>query len=435
MSDRSWSARAHAVFPGGSLGEYNLPRDLTTVLTHGQGCKVYDTTGREFIDLTMGWGSVMLGHAHPAIVEAVTAQVARGSNFAYITEAALMLAEELVRAIPCAEKVRFCASGTEATMYALRLARAYTGRPKVVKFEGAYHGANETGVMSLFPRQLYDFPRAEPTSAGVDGSVAAHTLIAPYNDLERTTRIVATHSHEIAAMIVEPLHRCTTPRPGFLQGLRALTHAHGIPLIFDEVVTGFRLAYGGAQEYYGVTPDLAAYGKGLGGGYPIGVIAGRADLLDLCDEARLGEEQYVWFASSLGGNPITATAALVLLHEMKRPAVYARFCAKGEQLRQGLRDLLAELEIPAQVLGDGPLCAVAFTEQPVTDYRSAQRADGAKARAFTLGLFARGIFLNPMSTKFYLSLAHEEKDLAHILDIACTVLKTGQFRPPRGRSF
>jgi glutamate-1-semialdehyde 2,1-aminomutase len=418
-----WASRSWNVFPGGSLGEYNLPQELAVVLTHGQGSKVYDTLGREFIDLTMGWGSVMLGHAHKGIAAAVRKQVELGSNFAYISRPTLELAERMVEAIPCAEKVRFCASGTEATMYSTRFARAFTGRSKIIKFEGAYHGANAVGTLSLFPQKLLNFPTAEPTSAGFLKSAYDNTLIAPYNDLETTARIISRNASEIASVIVEPLHRCTTPEPGFLEGLRQVTSRYNVLLIFDEVVTGFRLAYGGAQEYYGVTPDLAAYGKGLGGGYPIGAIAGRADILDLCTEANLGQNNYVWFASSVGGNPITTTAALATLKEMRRPGTYQRFFAIGHKLRQGFRAILEDLNIEAQVLGDGPLSAISFTDQPVTDYRSAFQADGARARAFTLGLFANGIFLNPMSTKLYVSLAHSDEDIAKIHNVAFEVLK------------
>ncbi len=423
MTQTQWAGRAWNAFPGGSLGEYNLPQDLSIVLTHGQGSKVYDTLGREYIDLTMGWGSVILGHAHNGIAQAVKKQVDQGSNLAYVSQPTLELAEALIEAIPCAEKVRFCASGTEATMYAVRFARAFKNRSKIVKFEGAYHGANEIGTMSLFPRKLLDFPKNEPTSAGFPQNVVDNVLIAPYNDLETTTRILRDNASEIAAVIVEPLHRCTTPEPGFLEGLRRVTQENDILLIFDEVVTGFRLAYGGAQEYYGVTPDLAAFGKGLGGGYPIGAIAGRADILDLCGEANLGQDNYVWFASSIGGNPVTATAALATLKELRKPDTYSRFFAIGEKLRQGFRAMLEELNLKAQVLGDGPLSAVSFTDQRVVDYRTAFQADSTKGRAFTLGLFANGIFLNPMSTKLYVSLAHSDEDINKVHEIAFEVLQ------------
>lgn len=425
------SERALAVFPAGSPGEYHLPPDLVTVLVRGEGAAVWNAEGRRFTDFTMGWGSVLLGHAHPSVVEAVRRAVGMGSNFSYTSEASLELAEELVRAVPCAERVRFCASGTEATAYAVRLARACTGRPKVLKFEGAYHGANAVGTVSLFPRRLLAFPQPEPTSAGLPRGAVAEILVAPFNDLETTARIVEMHRHALAAIIAEPLHRCTPPRPGFLQGLRDLATNVGALLIFDEVVTGFRLAYGGAQEYYGVRPDLAALGKALGGGHPIGAVVGRADLLDLFREDRLGGDSYVWFASSLGGNPVSAAAALAVLAELRRPSIYARLFGLGEAFREGLRAVLKEEGVAAQVQGDGPLAAVLFTDREIVDYRTAAGADRARARAFLLGLFRRGIFLNPMSTKWYLSLAHSDADVARFLDTARAALREDCRTPGR----
>jgi len=415
--------RSHAVFPGGSLGEYNLPPELSVVLERGEGATVRDTEGRAFLDFTMGWGSLLLGHAHPAVVEAVRRQAALASNFAYVSAPALALGEELRQAVPCAERVRFCASGTEATAYAVRLARAWAGRPRVLKFEGAYHGANEVGTVSLFPRRLLDFPQGEPTSAGIPATAVADVLVAPYNDLETTAAIVDAHRADLAGVIVEPLHRCTPPRPGFLRGLRELTAARGLLLIFDETVTGFRLAYGGAEEYYGVRPDLACLGKALGGGYPLGAVVGRADVLDLVREDRLGDPRYVWFASSAGGTPVSAAAALATLGELRRPGVYDRLFGLGEALRSGLRAVLKEEGVTAHVQGDGPLAAVVFTDREVVDYRTAFHADRARARAFLLGLFRRGIFLNPMSTKLYLSLAHTEGHVARFLELARLALR------------
>ena len=423
MPENEWGVRSWRVFPGGSLGEYNLPPELSIVLSRGDGARVYDAEGNEFVDYTMGWGSVILGHAHPGIVEAVVRQTKLGSNFSYVSEPALKLAEELVRTVPCAQKVRFCASGTEATMYAVRFARAFKKRDKIVKFEGAYHGGNDFGAVSLFPQELLDFPSSNPTSAGITKAFCNEILIAPYNDLETTSRIIAENAPDIAAVIVEPLHRCTTPLPGFLQGLRELTRKHDILLIFDECVTGFRLAYGGAQQYYGVVPDLAALGKALGGGFPVGAIVGRADILDLCNEADLGQEKYVWFASTLGGNPVTAAASLATLEELRKPGTYEHLFAMGEKLRSGFRALLAEMGIVAQVLGDGPLCALSFTHEQVIDYRTAFRADRAKGRSFALGLFRNGIFLNPMSTKLYLSLAHGDDEIRAIHSAARKVLE------------
>jgi glutamate-1-semialdehyde 2,1-aminomutase len=415
--------RSLAVFPGGSLGEYNLPPDLAVVLVRGEGATVWDAEGRAFVDFTMGWGSVLLGHAHPAVVEAVRRQAGDALNFAYVSGPALALAEELQRAVPCAERVRFCASGTEATAYAVRLARAFTGRPKILKFEGAYHGANEIGTVSLFPRRLLDFPRGEPTSAGVTPAAVEDVLVAPYNDLSITRSIADRYRHELAGIIVEPLHRCTRPGPGFLDGLRAVASDAGALLIFDETVTGFRLAYGGAQEYYGVRPDLATLGKALGGGQPLGAVVGRGDVMDLVREDRMGDARYVWWASSTGGNPVAAAAANATLAELRRPDVYKRLFGLGDAVRSGLRDLLRRERVTAHVQGDGPLAAVIFTDRDVTDYRTAFAADRGRARRFTLGLFRRGVFLNPMSTKLYLSLAHTEAEIDRFLGAAQATLR------------
>jgi len=415
--------RSFRLFPGGSFGEFNIPRELSTVLSHGKGSKVYDVFGKEFIDYSISWGSVILGHAHPAITEAVRNQIEKGSSFSYVNEVALELAEELHRAIPCAEKIRFAASGTEATFYGLRFAKAYTGRPKVLKFEGAYHGAHDIGVTSLFPRRLHPFPKPEPTSAGITQRVQEEVLIAPFNDLETTRNIIDQHGDEIACVIMEPLQRCTPPEKGFLEGVRKLTEERGILLVFDEVVTGFRLAYGGAQEYYGVVPDLAAFGKAMGGGYPIAAICGRADILDLCTEDRMGEERYTWFASTLAGNPVSASASLATLRELRKPGTYDQLHGLGRQLREGFKKLLQELRISGQVLGDGPLCQVLFIEEPVRDYRTAFKANREKGRQFVLELFKNGIFLNPMGTKLYLSLAHTDEDLQKMLDISREALK------------
>jgi glutamate-1-semialdehyde 2,1-aminomutase len=415
--------RSFQLFPGGSFGEFNIPRDLSTVLSHGKGSRLYDVFGKEFIDYSISWGSVILGHAHPAITEAVRKQIEKGSSFSYVNEVALELGEELVRAIPCAEKIRYASSGTEATFYCLRFAKAYTGKEKVLKFEGAYHGAHDTGVMSLFPKILYPFPTPEPTSAGISKKVEEEVLIAPYNDLHTTRDIIDQYGNEIACVIMEPLQRCTSPEKGFLEGIRKMTEEKGILLIFDEVVTGFRLAYGGAQEYYGVTPDLAAFGKAMGGGYPIAAICGRADILDLCAEAMLGEERYIWFASTLAGNPVSAAASLATLKELRKPGTYERLHGLGRQLREGFKRLLRELGIPGQVLGEGPLCQVLFTEEPVRDYRTAFKANKEKGRQFALELFKNGIFLNPMGTKLYLSLAHTDEDLQKMLEIGQQVLE------------
>jgi glutamate-1-semialdehyde 2,1-aminomutase len=404
----SIAARALAAFPAGiSNGEFGLPAEALVAMERGEGARLWDTDGKEYLDFSIGWGSALVGHACPEVVEAVVRQAPRGSNFAYLNENALKLAEEIKRVSPAAEHLRFCASGTEATMYCARLARAFSDKPKLLKFEGAYHGANEAGVTSLFPKRRLDYPQPEHTSAGTP-SVDAELLVAPYNDLERTAAIMRGHRHALAGVIMEPLQRCIPPEPGFVQGVRRLCDELRLLLIFDEVVTGFRLAYGGAQECYGVVPDLIAYGKALGGGHPIGAFGGRRDVMDLVNEHHIGSDRYVWMASTLGGNPISTAAANAALSVLRRPGTYERLHALGRSFREALRTTLGGRQVIAQVIGDGPLAQIVFTDAKVNDYRSSARGDKEKARRMMLGLFARGVFLNPMGTKLYLSIAHDE---------------------------
>jgi glutamate-1-semialdehyde 2,1-aminomutase len=400
--------RALGVFPAGiANGEFGLPPEKLVVIERGDGCRLWDTAGREYLDFSLGWGSCLVGHARPAVVQAVRKQAERGSNFAYLNTHALALAEEIARVCPAVERLRFCASGTEATMYCQRLARGFTGKPKILKFEGAYHGADETGVTSLFPHRRLDFPEPELTSAGTP-MASELLLVAPFNDLEAARSIITEHALELAGVIVEPLQRCIPPVPGFLEGLREICSAEGVLLIFDEVVTGFRLAYGGAQAYYGVVPDLVAYGKALGGGYPIGAFGGRAEVMEMVNEHRIGGPDYVWMASTLGGNPISTAAANATLAVLRRPGTYDRLHAIGHTLRQSMRQVLAWHGLAAQVIGDGPLAQMVFTADPIRDYRSTQTGNRELARTLMLALFDRGVFLNPMGTKLYLSIAHDE---------------------------
>ncbi len=403
----SFRERALALFPAGSNGEYGIPPELVPVIERGQGCRVWDTDGREFLDMTMAWGAALVGHAHPKVVEAATRQAALGANFAAVNRRSVELAERIAALSPCAERIRFVASGTEATMLCLRVAQAATGRPKVLKFEGAYHGQHPVGITSMLNGQPSALPQSDPSGTGASW-VARDVLVATYNDLDATSQILRDHAHELAAVIVEPLHRCLTPAPGFLQGLRDLTRSLGIVLVFDEVVTGFRLALGGAQEYYGVSPDLVAYGKGLGGGFPLGAYAGRADLMEVVNEHRLPGPNYAWSASTTGGNPVSCAAALATLDLLSKPGLYPRLHAAGRRLRQRIGEALAQAGEVAQVLGDGPLAQAAFSARPVTDQASWLASDRARGRALMYGLLRGGVFLNPMGTKLYLSLAHDD---------------------------
>jgi glutamate-1-semialdehyde 2,1-aminomutase len=400
--------RSQLVFPAGCNGEFDLPAALAIVIDRGKGCELWDAEGRRMLDFSMGWGSVLIGHARPEIIEAVSQRVALGSNFAYVSAPAVELAEEIVRLSPACESVRFCASGTEATMYCMRLARAFTGKPRVLRFEGAYHGAHDVGVTSLFPPATGPFPTPRPTSDGLAIDAANSVLVAPFNDLETTGQILKEHASQLAAVIVEPLQRCVSPTPGFLQGLRELCTSHGVLLVFDEVVTGFRLAYGGAQEYYGVVPDLVAYGKALGGGMPIGAFGGSRDIMELVREDRLGKQSYVWVASTLGGNPVSSAAALATLRILRSEGTYDHLHKLGDYLRQGMRKVLQRTGLAAHVIGDGPLAQVIFNTANPRDYRTTRHSDPAFARRVMLELFRRGILLNPMGTKLYVSLAHNE---------------------------
>lgn len=408
---RSFRERALAAFPAGSNGEYDIPPELVTVLERGLGCRVWDTEGREYLDMTMAWGAALVGHAHPKVLEAARRQAELGGNFAAINRRSLELAERLQAISPCAERVRFVASGTEATMLCLRVAQAATGRPKVLKFEGAYHGQHPVGVTSLLGASQPVLPASDPSGTGAPWT-REDVLVAPYNDLAASEKIITAHASEIAAVIVEPLHRCLKPADGFLAGLRAVTRRHGIVLIFDEVVTGFRLALGGAQEYYGVSPDLVAYGKALGGGFPLGAYAGSAELMDVVAENHLGAGRYAWSASTTGGNPVSSAAALATLEILSEPGLHKRLHAAGAQLRKKLAAaLLARGEI-GQILGDGPLAQVAFASEPVTTQRAWWASDRARGRAMMLALLRSGVFLNPMGTKLYLSLAHDDQAIA-----------------------
>lgn len=411
----SWTSRALRRFPGGSNGEFGIPPELLVVPERGSGARIWDTQGREFLDFTMAWGSALVGHAHPKVVEAATAAARDGINFASLNRRSIELAERIASVSPCAERIRFVASGTEATLLCLRVAHAATGRPKVLRFEGAYHGQHAVGVAGMLHSRPTALPACDPAGAGAPWT-EHDVLVAPYNDLEETTRIVEAHAASLAAVIVEPLHRCLKPRPGFLEGLRELTRRRGIVLIFDEVVTGFRLAPGGAQEYYGVVPDLVAYGKALGGGFPIGAFAGRTEIMEVLEERRLPGPRYVWSASTTGGNPVSCAAALATLDLLLQPGVHAELHALGRRFREGLQSVIRNAGESAQILGDGPLGQVAFSAEPVVDQASWLASDRARGARLMLELLARGIFLNPMGTKLYLSLDHSEAVLSGFME-------------------
>ena len=414
--------RARQRLPGGVLGTSRYADDVGFVVKHGKGSKIYDVSGREYIDYVMASGPMVLGHAHPAVVAAVRAQLEGGTTYFMVTEAIIELAEEICRAVPCAEQVRFTSTGSEATFFALRVARTARQRDKILKFEGGYHGAHDYSMMSSTPRSPKAFPAPVPDSSGIPHSLEAEVLIAPFNDLATVEGIVATHADELAAVIVEPFQRLIPPQPGFLQGLREITRRHGILLVFDEVVTGFRLAYGGAQQYYGVVPDIACVGKIVGGGFPLAAVCASADLMRPFDPGQDGKGDFISQSGTLNGNPIAAVAGLATLAELRKPGAYERFHGTGGRLMAGLAELARKSGLPAQVVGEPVLFDILFTGEPVTDYRSLQKADGALARTFTTELIKRGVVKN--TQKMYMSLAHTDSDVARTLQACEDALKT-----------
>jgi glutamate-1-semialdehyde 2,1-aminomutase len=415
-------AMAARRLPGGVLGSTRYADEAAFIVKRGQGSKLYDVSGREYIDYLLGSGPLILGHAHPAVVAAVREQLEHGTTYFLVNERIVALADEICQAVPCAEQVRFTVSGSEATFFALRAARAFRQREKVLKFEGGYHGSHDYALMSSSPRTPKAFPAATADSAGIPHVIEGEVLIAPYNDLATVEALLAVHADALAAVIVEPFQRLIPPAPGFLQGLRELTGRHAIPLIFDEVVTGFRFAYGGAQEYYGVVPDLAALGKIVGGGFPLAAVCGRQDIMRAFDPRLDSTPDFVAQVGTLNGNPVAAVAGLATLAELRKPGTYARLREIGCTLRDGLAALVRDSGVPAQVVGETAVFDVVFTNQPVTDYRSMLSADGTLMRTFNDGCLQRGIVKG--GQKIYVSLAHTDADIARTLEIFADVLAT-----------
>ena len=402
--------KARQFMPAGGLG--NTSAEI--ILRSGQGSRVWDESGNEYIDYLIGSGPMFAGHAHPRVTAAVREQIELGSTFFANNRYAIELAEAIADAVPCAEQVRFVSSGTEADAYAMRLARAFRGRDKILKFEGGYHGMSDTGLQSLAPKRPGNFPRPAPDSAGIPAGVGDEVLVAPYNDLDAVANLIREHRGEIAGVIVEPVQRIIPPVEGFLEGLRELTAKHDVVLIFDEVVTGFRMAYGGAQEYYGITPDLCTLGKACGGGYPLAAIAGREEIMALFDASRAGEGRFLFQIGTLSGNPIAAVAGLATLEVLREPGTYERVNAMGARLMEGFAERLREHGFTATVLGVPACFEAVFAPGPITDYRGTLRGDASVGRRLNELLLERGIIKG--ETKYYLSIAHTDEDVQQTFD-------------------
>jgi len=366
--------------------------------------------GNEYVDYLIGSGPMLLGHGHPEVMEAVLEQLPKGQTFFANNTLGIELAEVICDAVPCAEQLRYVSTGGEADMYAIRLARAYTGREKIVKFEGGYHGMSAEAQMSLAPSKRVNFPQAVPDSAGIPADVGENVLVAPFNDPVYIQSLLSEFGNYVAAIIVEPLQRIIPPAPGFLELLRQECDRYGIVLIFDEVVTGFRFAYGGAQEYYGVTPDVTTLGKVIGGGFPLAAIVGRRDIMAHFDKSDVGADKWLMQLGTLSGNPIAAAAGLKSLEILRRKGAYQRFISIGETVSQMIENALDQTGVPFHIVGHPTLFEVVFHDSQPLDYRMVQNGDAQAAKAWNDTLLANGIFKSPGKT--YPSLVLNEEDLA-----------------------
>ena len=407
---------AFRYMPGGSLGNIMMKQEEAFLIAKGKGSRVWDVSGNEYIDYMLGSGPQFLGHAHPEVTAALKDALDNGLTFFQTNEASVKMAEEVVHAVPCADQVRFTTSGSDADFQALRIARAFRKRDKVLKFEGGYHGTSDHLWLSITHTDDVEYPFAViPESAGIPKTVTELTLVAPYNDLETTTAIIEKHQDELAAVIIEPVQRIISPVPGFLEGLREITAHYNIPLIFDEVVTGFRMAYGGAQEHFGIVPDMATYGKVIGGGMPLAAVVGKEEIMAVCDSFKKEKSDFVSMVGTLSGNPLAVTAGLTTLQVLKQPGTYDKVNAKGKKLMDALEEAFKQVGISVQVSGMETCFDVYFTDQPVRTYRDGLRADKDMFEKYLKAMRKHGILKG--GQKFYVGVCHTEADIEQTIAI------------------
>jgi glutamate-1-semialdehyde 2,1-aminomutase len=382
-------------------------------IVSGRGSKIFDADGNEFIDYVGSWGPLILGHSPPPVVDALKQAVERGSTFGAPTELEVTLARMIAAAMPSIEMVRFVNSGTEATMSALRLARAFTGRDKIIKFAGGYHG-HADGLLVKGGSGLATL--GLPGSPGVPQSYAQNTLVVPYSNSEAVARLFGSYPDEIAAVIVEPVAAnmgVVPPQPGFLDNLRRLTADNGALLIFDEVITGFRVAYGGAQTIYGITPDLTCLGKVIGGGLPVGAYGGKRKIMEMI--APIGP---VYQAGTLSGNPLAMTAGIETLKVLSRPDIYERLEKTSSRLEAGIAEALSSSDIKLNISRFGSLLTIFFTDNPALDYESVSGADTALFGRFFQQLLSQGIYWPPSQFEAaFVSLAHSDEDIQNTIAV------------------
>jgi glutamate-1-semialdehyde 2,1-aminomutase len=414
-------ARAQKILPGGvdsPVRAFKAVGGDPLFIKAAKGARLEDVDGNTYIDYVMSWGPLIHGHAPRGLVKVLCDATRLGTSYGAPTEAEVMLGEKVRSLMPSMERVRFVNSGTEATMSALRLARAATGRDRIIKFEGCYHGHADPFLVKAGSGAT---TLGTPTSPGVPRKAVQHTLLAAYNDLSSCERLCDTHRHQIAAVVVEPLAGnmgVVLPADGFLAGLRDLCDRNGMLLIFDEVISGFRLASGGAQQVWKVKPDLTCLGKIIGGGLPVGAYGGRADLMEYISPAGP-----VYQAGTLSGNPLAMAAGLWALDALSK-ALYKRLARLGGMLALGLTDAAREAGVPLQVNALGSLLTPFFTSAPVRDYRSALQANSLQYAAFFRGMLARGIYPPPSQFEaWFLSAAHTEADVRKTIRAARAAMK------------
>jgi glutamate-1-semialdehyde 2,1-aminomutase len=415
-------ARARQVIPGGVNSPVRAFRAVggqPVFIDHGAGAYLYDVDGNQYIDYVGSWGPLILGHAHPQVVEAVTAAARRGTSYGAPTEAETRLAELVIEAVPSIELVRFVNSGTEATMSALRVARAATGREKIIKFAGGYHGHADMLLVAAGSGAL---TLGAPDSPGVPAGATAQTLVVAYNDLAATRAAFERYPDEIAAIIVEPVAGnmgCVPPVAGFLQGLRDLTTQYGAILIFDEVMTGFRVAHGGAQALYGVAPDMTCLGKIVGGGLPAAAYGGTRAIMSLVSPAGP-----VYQAGTLSGNPLAMAAGATQLELLKQPGVYERLDALTAALGEGVGAAARVAGVPIYQTRVGSMFTTFFSAAPVVDEASAKRADTQAFAAFFGALLDEGVYIAPSQFEAgFVSLAHSDDDIARTVAAAQVAMR------------
>lgn len=408
--------------PGAGLGSYSLPDDVRFVIHKGEGSRLQDVRGRWYIDYVGGAGALILGHAFPTVVDAVKEQTERGLHFfGTLNEQCIQLAEHLVPVIPCAERIAFTTTGSEATAYAMRTARAATGRSKILKFEGAYHGNHDYSAFSVTPSALSNYPQGRPDTGGLPSNMVDNVLVSPYNDLETVRKIAEENRDDLAAIIVEPLQRIIMPTEGFLQGLRKLCDDNDILLIFDEVVTGFRLGVGGAQEYFGVLPDLASYGKIVGGGGPLGCVGGKAEYMDLMSPLNKGQANYSYVNGTLHGNPVAAAAGLATLAELTKPNFYKDMHALADDVCKACQEVLDKNRIPAIAAGEGSFWQILFMDKPPVNHADVMNSDMASSRALDLAQMHEGLYVLPNVRRFVsaVNTGQDIEETVRALDAAC----------------